>query len=914
MPFLASAQTGTEASCPPGTYSLGEGSSGANVLAVQRFLTTQFNNFNRSYITGYFGPLTQDAVAEWQSEHNIISYGSPSTTGWGLVGPKTAAAMGLCGSDSAQASSTESASAFAPSVLTNLSSPAGSLLQSLQIQLKALELKIASIESVALSNTETPSNPALSVAQTSAGNGSTLAPTALGTFLSGTITSSGPTAALTGNAQTSLGATASSNIAPLTVTQPGSFNQTSGVSATANATVQVNATAQTTSSVPTATLTESDPYLYETDLTNLTVNPGDTVTNSWSSTNAKSWTSTYTASGCSNASLNTASPKQWYDNAGNPANTQSDSYSASALPFAGCTIDVTYTAYAGPNETGQSATATLHVVVNPVQTSDSAPAANLTLNGKTNLAVDPSTPVTAVWSSQNATSWASTYSASGCSNTALDASNAAWTVADNGNGTGGGNISAWAGCAITYNYVATNAAGQSATANATLQVNAATAPNVTSVTSPSAINVVFGTPISSVTLPSTMNVTMSDGSTLSAGVVWNSGSPAYNGTTPGTYRFTGTFTLPAGDTNSNNVTASLEVTVASPLSAKAVVFQLDQDFSNGIAWNGDSVGLQNAINALNPLRSKYEVYADVNTISASGGYLDSELDLLAKNGMPFVLDVYTSDGVSIGNLFPSDVYDLVHGQPLSLTTLQQYKQKYGSEFAGIRFMEVFALNDNVLAGISGCPSDTSYPCVGPTPSNPFYEKSMLEQFVSFASQNGMFALFMDTLPSPGQAADLRDVVSQYPNTVVVFYDNNMPLGAYTEATWQTDYQPFVAAGAKGFGLSDQAWLCSDEATCPASTLATWAVDAFKNGAMVVEFEPVWYFFDFPVGEMTPGTFDNYTANPAWANRGSATPNLNTIVNALDSQVATISSSANNAANLANVLTALQAALRQLVDL
>lgn len=39
--------------------------------------------------TGYFGILTQSAIQRFQCEHNIICEGSPQTTGYGLVGPKT---------------------------------------------------------------------------------------------------------------------------------------------------------------------------------------------------------------------------------------------------------------------------------------------------------------------------------------------------------------------------------------------------------------------------------------------------------------------------------------------------------------------------------------------------------------------------------------------------------------------------------------------------------------------------------------------------------------------------------------------------------------------------------------------------------------------------------------------------------
>jgi plastocyanin len=53
-------------------------------------------------VTGYYGALTQAAVGRWQAKNGIVSSGSPSTTGFGNVGPKTAAAMAAAcgGSDS----------------------------------------------------------------------------------------------------------------------------------------------------------------------------------------------------------------------------------------------------------------------------------------------------------------------------------------------------------------------------------------------------------------------------------------------------------------------------------------------------------------------------------------------------------------------------------------------------------------------------------------------------------------------------------------------------------------------------------------------------------------------------------------------------------------------------------------------
>jgi PKD repeat protein len=45
--------------------------------------------------TGYYGSITQSSVEGWQAANNIISYGTPATTGYGVVGPRTAAAIRL---------------------------------------------------------------------------------------------------------------------------------------------------------------------------------------------------------------------------------------------------------------------------------------------------------------------------------------------------------------------------------------------------------------------------------------------------------------------------------------------------------------------------------------------------------------------------------------------------------------------------------------------------------------------------------------------------------------------------------------------------------------------------------------------------------------------------------------------------
>ncbi len=70
-----------------------------------------------------------------------------------------------------------------------------------------------------------------------------------------------------------------------------------------------------------------------------------------------------------------------------------------------------------------------------------------------------------------------------------------------------------------------------------------------------------GTDIEELNLPSSVEVTLTDGSTLRAGVRWDNGVPEYNSNGKGTYRFTGTLTdLPGNVTNLRDLKAILLVT------------------------------------------------------------------------------------------------------------------------------------------------------------------------------------------------------------------------------------------------------------------------------------------------------------------------------------------------------------------
>ena len=94
--------TQTPPSCPTLTSNLylglDDSDTDGEVTKLQRFLASNSAIYPEGLITGYFGPLTELAVKRWQAANGIVSSGTPDTTGYGVVGPNTRAAIGrACG-------------------------------------------------------------------------------------------------------------------------------------------------------------------------------------------------------------------------------------------------------------------------------------------------------------------------------------------------------------------------------------------------------------------------------------------------------------------------------------------------------------------------------------------------------------------------------------------------------------------------------------------------------------------------------------------------------------------------------------------------------------------------------------------------------------------------------------------------
>ncbi len=81
--------------CPNIGRVLKKGSSGEDVTRLQQYLALDASVYPEGTVSGYYGALTEKAVQRWQAKYNIVSSGTAASTGYGVVGPRTAAAIAL---------------------------------------------------------------------------------------------------------------------------------------------------------------------------------------------------------------------------------------------------------------------------------------------------------------------------------------------------------------------------------------------------------------------------------------------------------------------------------------------------------------------------------------------------------------------------------------------------------------------------------------------------------------------------------------------------------------------------------------------------------------------------------------------------------------------------------------------------
>ncbi len=92
---VSSSVAASGANCPLIGRVLKLGSSGDDVTRLQKFLSGDLSVYPEAQVTGYYGTLTEAAVKRWQVKYNIVSSGTAESTGYGVTGPRTAAAISL---------------------------------------------------------------------------------------------------------------------------------------------------------------------------------------------------------------------------------------------------------------------------------------------------------------------------------------------------------------------------------------------------------------------------------------------------------------------------------------------------------------------------------------------------------------------------------------------------------------------------------------------------------------------------------------------------------------------------------------------------------------------------------------------------------------------------------------------------
>ncbi len=311
-----------------------------------------------------------------------------------------------------------------------------------------------------------------------------------------------------------------------------------------------------------------------------------------------------------------------------------------------------------------------------------------------------------------------------------------------------------------------------------------------------------------------------------------------------------------------------------------LAFVIDQGWGNGLVENEDLVALGRIIDALKQLERDFNVCVLVNPQTGDKTKLSRILDTLEGRGMAFMLDVWTSDTFTLGAECDHNApYDAPHGISVSVDELGRYKARYGKWLVGLRFMEVFGVDFTIRMS-------TEHPeWLRPKqriPSDSFFQPKIAEDFIRFASDNGMFVQWSDfhwqeLIPSDtamrDQEKQLCSLLEKYPGIVTMTYANNEPeAGSYNRLdSWEKSVEKFVAHGAKGFGLSDQSWIGTDECKTPVEEILKWANSALVKGCHYIQFEPLWYFFHLP-----RGTFDrdDYTDRAEWKERGMPRDSFN----------------------------------------
>jgi hypothetical protein len=344
---------------------------------------------------------------------------------------------------------------------------------------------------------------------------------------------------------------------------------------------------------------------------------------------------------------------------------------------------------------------------------------------------------------------------------------------------------------------------------------------------------------------------------------------------------------------------------------KTLVFNLDQGFTDGLQdlarkdRQGAADALSRMIRVLHAAQRKFTVWALINPIQEDRAATLFILDKLALEGIPFMLDYYSSDVTNFAYI-KTDWVDYkprafaplkgisldIDGPVTSSDSLDFYARRYGSAFVGLRQMERLGIDMNtkdpngrpLIADAALANRDLAF------------DWQVAERALEWAKRKGKYVLWSDNalfipyecyLSRPAVQTDTKTrddylagegkFAESYPNLLPMYANNEgLKRCGVAAGNWQMTPRNFrlagweripaqiaalkrgstVLTGVKGFGLSVQSWTSDYDPVLSAGTLppeevAIWALDGFRKGASIIEFEPYFYFFAWPPSPALP---------------------------------------------------------------
>jgi hypothetical protein len=344
---------------------------------------------------------------------------------------------------------------------------------------------------------------------------------------------------------------------------------------------------------------------------------------------------------------------------------------------------------------------------------------------------------------------------------------------------------------------------------------------------------------------------------------------------------------------------------------KTLIFNLDQGFTGGLQdfaskdRQGAADALTRMIRMLHAAQSKFTVWALINPIQEDREATLFILDKLTQEGIPFMLEYYSSDVTNLAYI-KSDRVDYrprafaplkgisldIDGPVTSSDSLDFYARRYGSAFVGLRQMERLGIDINtkdpqgrpLIADAALANRDLAF------------DWKVAERALEWAKRKDKYVLWSDNaLFIPYECYSSRSAIrtdtkvrdeylagegkfaQSYPNLLPIYANNEgLKRCGAAAGNWQMTPRNFrltgweripaqiaslkrgaaVLTGVKGFGLSVQSWTSDYDPVLSAGTLppeevVIWALDGIRKGASIIEFEPYFYFFAWPPSQALP---------------------------------------------------------------